>query len=51
LDISKSARGDEKDAETLSIVATVAGFAINESPAPAKPSPAGTRATSGGEVK
>jgi len=51
LDISKSARGDEKDAETLSIVATVAGFAINESPAQAKPSPGGTRATSGGEVK
>jgi hypothetical protein len=51
LDISKSARGDEKDAETLSIVATVAGFAINEAPAQAKPRPAPTRTTSGGEVK
>jgi hypothetical protein len=49
LDISKSARGDEKDAETLSIVATVAGFAISEPPAPARP--ATTRTSSGGEVK
>ncbi len=50
LDISKSARGDEKDAETLSIVATISGFAIGESPAPTgKPAP--TRASSGGEVK
>jgi hypothetical protein len=50
LDISKSARGDEKDAETLSIVATVAGFAIGESSAapPARPA---ARASSGGEVK
>ena len=31
LDISRSARGDEKEAETLSIVATIAGFAVNES--------------------
>jgi len=30
LDISRTVRGDEKDAETLSIVATIAGFAINE---------------------
>lgn len=51
LDISRSVRGDEKDAETLSIVATVAGFAINESPIQAKPNPVGTRATSGGEVR
>lgn len=51
LDISRSARGDEKDAETLSIVATVAGFAINEAPVPAKRSPGATRATSGGEVR
>ena len=50
LDISKSARGDEKDAETLAIGATIAGFAIGESPAPTgKPAP--TRASSGGEVK
>jgi hypothetical protein len=51
LDISKSARGDEKDAETLSIVATVAGFAIGEPSAPAQPRPAATRTSSGGEVK
>jgi hypothetical protein len=51
LDISKSARGDEKDAEALSIVATISGFAIGESsvPAPAKPVP--TRASSSGDVK
>jgi hypothetical protein len=30
LDISRTVRGDEKDAETLSIVATIAGFAIND---------------------
>ena len=51
LDISKSARGDEKDAETLSIVATVAGFAIAEPSAPPQPRPAATRTSSGGEVK
>jgi hypothetical protein len=51
LDISKSARGDEKDAETLSIVATVAGFAIAEPSTPAQPRPVGTRTSSGGEVK
>jgi len=51
LDISKSARGDEKDAETLSIVATVAGFAIGEPSAPGQPRPATTRTSSGGEVK
>ena len=51
LDISKSARGDEKDAETLSIVATVAGFAIGEPSAPVQPRPATTRTSSGGEVK
>lgn len=51
LDISKSARGDEKDAETLSIVATVAGFAIAEPAVPAQPRPAATRTSSGGEVK
>jgi hypothetical protein len=51
LDISKSARGDEKDAETLSIVATVSGFAISEVAAPASPRAQATRASSGGEVK
>ena len=50
LDISKSARGDDKDAETLSIVATVAGFAIGESSTtPPRAVPA--RTSSGGEVK
>lgn len=50
LDISKSARGDDKDAETLSIAATISGFAIGESStAPARP--AATRTSSGGEVK
>jgi hypothetical protein len=51
LDISRSARGDDKDAETLSIAATVSGFAIGESPAPVQPRPAAARASSGGEVK
>lgn len=51
LDISKSARGDDKDAETLSIVATVSGFAIGEPSATVPARPAATRTTSGGEVK
>jgi len=50
LDISKSARGDDKDAETLSIVATVAGFAIGES-STTPPRAVTARASSGGEVK
>jgi len=37
LDISRSARGDQKDAETLSIAATISGFAIGD-PATLKPS-------------
>jgi hypothetical protein len=51
LDISKSARGDEKDAETLSIVATVAGFAIVDSPVPPAQRPATTRTSTGGDVR
>jgi hypothetical protein len=51
LDISRSVRGDEKEAETLSIVATIAGFAINESMAPSpKTRPVVARPVSGGEV-
>jgi len=51
LDISRSVRGDEKEAETLSIVATIAGFAINESMASSpKTRPAAARPVSGGEV-
>jgi hypothetical protein len=34
LDISRTARGDEKDGETLSIVATISGFAIADAMAP-----------------
>lgn len=52
LDISRTVRGDEKEAETLSIVATIAGFAINESmvtsPATRKTA---SRTTNGGEVR
>jgi hypothetical protein len=52
LDISKSARGDDKDAETLLIVATISGFAITESTSPAQKAPAAaTRTSSSGEVK
>jgi len=51
LDISRSARGDDKDAETLSIVATIAGFAINDAPTPALAKPAVVRPVSGGEVR
>jgi len=52
LDISRSVRGDEKDAETLSIVATISGFAINEALAtlpPARKVAAGS--VNGGEVR
>jgi len=31
LDISRAARSDEQDAETLSIAATISGFAVNDS--------------------
>jgi hypothetical protein len=31
LDISRSSRGDDKDAEALSIAATISGFAVNDS--------------------
>jgi hypothetical protein len=52
LDVSRSARVDEKDGERLSIVATIAGFAINESPTGATTTkPAAARRVSGGEVK
>ena len=52
LDISRTVRGDEKDAETLSIVATISGFAINESMAssPATRKTA-SRTSNGGEVR
>jgi len=50
LDISKSVRGDDKDAETLSIAATISGFAIGESSAAPARSPA-RRTSSGGDVK
>lgn len=39
LDISRSARGDDKDAETLSIAATVSGFAVNDSTTALTPPP------------
>jgi len=51
LDISRTVRGDEKEAETVSIVATIAGFAINEgAPASPKTRPVAARPVSGGEV-
>ena len=52
LDISRTVRGDEKDAETLSIVATISGFAINESMA-TSPATGKTvsRSANGGEVR
>lgn len=39
LDISRSPRGDEKDSETLSIAATIAGFAVSDSVATASAKP------------
>jgi hypothetical protein len=52
LDISRSVRGDEKDAETLSIVATIAGFAISDSMAASpKTRPAAARRVSSGDVR
>ena len=51
LDISRSARGDEKDAETLSIVATIAGFAVSDSMATSQLTrPVVARPVSSGEV-
>jgi hypothetical protein len=37
IDISKSARGDDKDMETLSIAATISGFAVGDSTTAALP--------------
>jgi hypothetical protein len=52
LDISRSVRGDEKDAETLSIVATISGFAINEAIAPSPPArKVAAGSVNGGEVR
>lgn len=55
LDISRTPRSDEKDSETLSIAATISGFAVNDAaPSPSTtrpPSPAAARAVSGGEVR
>jgi hypothetical protein len=50
LDISRVARGDEKDVETLSITATIAGFAVNDSTTVPAPRPVAARSVSGGEV-
>jgi type II secretion system (T2SS) protein M len=51
LDIARSVRGDEKDAETLSITATIAGFAINEAMATLpKTRPAAAGRVAGGDV-
>jgi len=52
LDISRTVRGDEKDAETLSIVATIAGFAISDSMATSpKTRPVAARRESSGDVR
>ncbi|MEO7084570.1 MAG: type II secretion system protein GspM [Gemmatimonadaceae bacterium] len=56
LDISRSPRSDEKDVETLSVAATIAGFAVNDGPpsSPAAPGAAASgtaRGVSGGEVR
>ena len=51
LDIARSVRGDEKDAETLSITATIAGFAINEAMASSpKTRPVAAGRVIGGDV-
>jgi hypothetical protein len=50
LDISRVARSDEKDVETLSITATIAGFAVNDSTTVPAPRPVAARSVSGGEV-
>jgi Type II secretion system (T2SS), protein M len=52
LDISRTVRGDEKDAETLSIVATIAGFAINEAMTPSPATrPVASTAVRGGDLR
>ena len=53
IDISRSARGgDDKDGETLSITATIAGFAINEAMTTSPTArPVAARPVSGGEVR
>jgi hypothetical protein len=56
LDISKSPRSDEKDVETLSVAATISGFAVADASqsAPAAPgssAPVAARGASGGDVR
>jgi hypothetical protein len=51
VDISRSARSDQKDAETLSIAATVSGFAVEDSVMMAGRAHGGVGATSGGDVR
>jgi hypothetical protein len=51
LDISRTVRGDEKDAETLSIVATIAGFAINDAMAASPTTRKVVTGVSSGEVR
>jgi hypothetical protein len=48
LDISRAPRSDEKDVETLSLAATISGFAIADAGAPAS---ATTRKVSNGDVQ
>jgi hypothetical protein len=50
LDISRTARGDEKDAETLSIVATISGFAIADAMAPPPTTRKVASSPAGGEL-
>ena len=50
LDISRTSRGDDEEIETLTIAATVSGFAVNDSPTTAsseKPSALASRVTRG----
>ena len=56
LDISRSPRSDEKDVETLSVAATISGFAVADAPssAPSVPgaaAPVAARGVSGGDVR
>lgn len=51
LDISRAPRSDEKDVETLSITATISGFAVLDSLPGGPVAPASTRRVSGGEVR
>jgi hypothetical protein len=51
LDISRSARSDDEEVETLTIAATIAGFAVNDSVATAsssKPATVASRSMNGG---